>query len=152
MSNKQRFSTHARIRARRAAVQALYQWHITEDPLEDIVEEFENEAQRLTRVDRDYFRQLVSGVGEYKQELESLMVASLDRDIEQLDPVEHSILCLSVYELAYQPEVPLRVVINESIELAKMFGAEESYTYINGILDKVARVTRKDEAGNAVNC
>lgn len=149
--NDKHFSTHARVRARRAAVQALYQWLITDTDLEDILAEFDSEQKRLQRVDRDYFRKLVYGVGAHKEELETVMTPSLDRGVDQLDPVEHSILCLSIYELKYEQDVPVRVIINESIELAKMFGAEESYTYINGILDKVSRTVRTDETGSAVN-
>jgi transcription antitermination factor nusB len=62
----------------------------------------------------------------------------LDRTLDELDPIEKSILRLAVYELQFEPDVPYKVAINEAIEVAKVFGADESHKYINGVLDKVA--------------
>ncbi len=151
MSEQRGFSGRARIKARRSAVQALYQWHITANPLPEILAEFQDEEKRLEKADTEYFRDLVKGVGEHRNALEELMRSTLDRPVEKLDPVERCILWLSLYELQHHPEIPARVIINESVELAKMFGAEESHKYINSIVDKVARTVRRDETGNAVN-
>lgn len=142
-------SNRARVKARRSAVQALYQWNITSSSLSEILKEFMSERKELNKADKDYFVQLLDGVGKHRDELEDLMRDSLDRSVEELDPVERAILWLSVYELQHQPEVPLRVVINESIELAKMFGAEESHKYINGIVDKIGQTIRKHESKKA---
>jgi len=151
MNKSGSFSRRARIKARRSAVQALYQWHITAGPLADILAEFQNERKQLDKADKDYFRELVEGVGKYRDKIEELMSSNLDRPVNELDPVERSILWLSIYELKYQPGVPVRVIINESIELAKMFGAEDSHKYINGVMDKVAHQIRSSETDNAVN-
>ncbi len=74
-----------------------------------------------------------------------MLTSSLDRPVTQLDPIEHAILRIGTFELAYRNDVPWRVVINEAIELAKTFGAEQSHKYVNGVLDRVARVTRAEE-------
>ncbi len=142
------FSARARGKARRSAVQALYQWLITDSPLIDIHNEFKNERRELQKADQEYFKQLINGVGKYQDELEEMMRADLDRSIDQLDPVERAILLLSSYELKYELQTPKRVVINESVELAKLFGAEQSYKYINGIIDKLATRLRVHESGN----
>lgn len=138
-------STHARVRARRTAVQALYQWEMTRQPIEHIIDEFKNEREELRKADESYFRAILNGVSTYRAELEQGLAGHLDRPVDQLDPVERSILCLAMYELLYRPELPWRVVINESVELAKMFGAEQSHRYINGVLDAAARRVRAAE-------
>lgn len=65
--------------------------------------------------------------------------------MEDLDPIELAILRIGVYELTQHPEIPFRVIINEAVELAKVFGADQSHRYINGVLDKVARTLRAVE-------
>ena len=62
----------------------------------------------------------------------------IDRAFDELDPIETAILRLAVYELRFELDVPYKVVINEAIEVAKVFGADESHKYINGVLDKIA--------------
>jgi transcription antitermination protein NusB len=76
------------------------------------------------------------------------MALFLDRPVNELDPVERAVLHIGTYELLYRPEVPWRVVVNESVELAKMFGAEQSHKFINGVLDKIARKVRVTEISN----
>ena len=151
MNESVKFSKRARVRARRSAVQALYQWHITSSPQSEIISEFLNERKELDKADKEYFVQLVEGAGHYRERLDELLSGTTDRPLDELDPVERSILWISVYELLYQPDVPARVIINESIELAKMFGAEESHKYINSVVDRIARQTRTGETENAVN-
>ena len=151
MNDSNRVSTRARIKARRSAVQALYQWLITETSLSEILDEFEAERRELDKADKVYFRSVVEGVGQHRDVLEALMGNCLDRPVNELDPVEHSILWLAIYEMKFQADIPVRVIINESIELAKMFGAEESHKYINGIVDRVSRQIRSNESGNVVN-
>ena len=143
------FSKHARIKARRSAVQALYQWHMTKNPMQEIITEFENEQARLKKADIDYFRELLLGTAKISGELDKQLTPLLDRKIEELDPVERAILHIGLYELLTYQEIPWRVVINESVELAKMFGAEKSHKFINGVLDKAAHQIRADEISNA---
>jgi N utilization substance protein B len=82
------------------------------------------------------------GVPTHLVELDELLKPSLDRAIESVDPVERAILRLGVYELSHKPEVPYRVVINEAVELAKVFGAEQGHKFVNGVLDQVAKKVR----------
>jgi N utilization substance protein B len=142
---KKRSSILARVRARRSIVQALYQWGMSEKSMIDIIREFESERSELTKADVEYFREILKGVEEHLDELDGQLKPLLDRPIEGLDPVENAILHLGIYELLYHPELPWRVVVNESIELAKMFGAEQSHKYINGIMDKAAHQIRTAE-------
>jgi N utilization substance protein B len=82
-------------------------------------------------------------------EIDEQLSPLLDRKCQELDPVENAILHLGAYELLHQADIPCKVVINESVELAKMFGAEESHKYINGILDRLAHLCRQGELSNA---
>jgi N utilization substance protein B len=134
----------SRHRARMAAIQALYQWDLTEQPPEDIESHFIQEHD-LERVDQEYFHEIVRQVPRRRHELEDHFVAHLGREIDAVDPVERAILRLASYELEFHPEIPYKVVINEAVELAKVFGAEHSYRFINGVLDKVVHVLRPHE-------
>jgi N utilization substance protein B len=92
-----------------------------------------------------YFEALLHGVPAHLDELDELLGPYLDRSIESVDPVERAILRLGAFELRYQLEVPYKVIINESIELSKVFGAEQGHKYVNGVLDKLARQLRSGE-------
>jgi N utilization substance protein B len=143
------FSTHARVRARRNAVQACYQWLINKQPMNDIIEEFINDRTELKKADREYFRDLLQGMNRYSAELDNALTPLLDRALNEVNPVEQAILKLGMYELMHHPELPWRVILNETVDLAKMFGADQSYKYINGVLDKAARKIRGLEISNS---
>lgn len=133
-----------RSQSRRAALQALYQWQVNcSDPF-DIIKQF-SEDGFLLDVDVPLFRDLLNSVTAQVTALDEAYAPFLDRAVTMIDPVEKNILRMGVYELQSKPEIPYRVVINESVELAKRFGAEESHRYINGILDKVAGECRSLE-------
>jgi N utilization substance protein B len=137
-----------RSRARRGAVQALYQWQVGGGSSADIRTEF-RERDGMNNVDWAYFDTLVDGVIREADSLDSLLTPRLDRAVSALDPVERAILRLATLELRDHPDVPFRVVINESIELARTFGAEQSHRYVNGVLDALARDVRPREAHSA---
>ena len=139
------YSPKARVRARRNAVQAYYQWLINKQPIAAIIREFEDDRTELKKADKEYFRELLQGMSSHAGELENTFAPLLDRPLAEIDVVERSILTLALYELVHYPELPWRVIINEAIELAKMFGAEQSHKYINGVLDKAARQIRTVE-------
>ena len=141
-------SINARVRARRSVVQALYQWSMSGNSMREIIHEFELDRSELNKADVDYFRDILRGIDKLHEELEASLEPLLDRPLAELDPVERAILYLGVYELQHNLEIPYRVVVNEAIELAKMFGAEQSHKYVNGILDKAARQLRKVELAN----
>ncbi|MGC7559245.1 transcription antitermination factor NusB [Pasteurella sp. PK-2025] len=126
-----------RRRARECAVQALYSWCISQNSPAEIELEFVAE-QDLKGVDTPYFRKLLRQTIENVDVVDDIMAPHLDRDINELDPIEKAVLRLAVYELKFELDVPYKVVINEAIEVAKVFGAEDSHKYVNGVLDKVA--------------
>lgn len=134
----------ARSRARRMAMQALYEWQVADNSPLDILNTYRAE-QDMRKVDEEYFRDLLLNTAKYQQEVDDMMANCLDRPIHEVDPIEMAILRLACYELAHRPDVPYRVVINEAIELAKTFGAEAGHKFVNGILDKVAVIARPDE-------
>ena len=134
-----------RIKARQNTVQALYQWLITNKDLDEVIAEFENDEYKLAKTDVNYFRSLLKGTITYHEELDARIINLLDRPIEELDTIERAILHIGCYELEHHNDIPWKSVINESVELAKIFGAEDSYKYINGILDKVAKELRQNK-------
>lgn len=126
----------ARHRARECAVQALYSWQISKNDIADVELAFLAE-QDVNGVDLTYFRELFSGAATQAQELDKLMAPYLSRTLDELGQIERAILRVAVYELSKREDVPYKVVINEAIELAKTFGAEDSHKFVNGVLDKV---------------
>lgn len=142
------YSKHARIRSRRSVVQAYYQWIMTGRPVAEIINEFKADRTELQKADIEYFDRALHGMAENRIDIDEELTPLLDRPCAELDPVENAILHLGAFELMYLPEVPCRVVINESIDLAKMFGADQSHKYINGILDRIAHKFRSAELIN----
>lgn len=131
--------------ARRVAVQALYQWLVNTTPPATLARQFREQEDGIGRAEPAYFDELLTGVVEHAQPLTLALVPCLDRPIAQLDPVEHAVLLLAAYELTHQPSVPWRVVVNEAVNLAKLFGSEEGFKYVNGVLDKFAKLSRPAE-------
>ncbi|MEX0430966.1 transcription antitermination factor NusB [Spiribacter insolitus] len=131
-------ANRARARARRRVLQALYQWQLTGQDPADIQRQFLGE-HRLGRMDLDYFSEVFRGITDEADSLDAAFDRYLDRPARNLDPVERSLLRLGTYELRERLEVPYRVCIDQAVELAKAFGAEQSHRYINGVLDRVGR-------------
>lgn len=140
-------SPYGRSHARRAALQAIYQWQLTDQDLQTIEQQFLNE-ESMSKADVAYFHDLVCHVVRESRTLDAALVPWLDRPMAQVDPIARAILRIAVYELRYRFDVPWRVTINEAIKLAKTFGAEQSHRYINGILDKVAHAVRRPDRDN----
>ena len=134
-----------RSRSRSLAIQALYQWQMAGQDVGAIIDHFMVE-QDARKFDTEYFAELVRGVPARLTELDAALASCVDRALESVDPVERAILRLGAYELIEHPEIPYRVVINEAVELAKTFGAEKGHRYVNGVMDKAARVLRPVEA------
>ena len=132
-----------RVKARRCAVQALYQWLLADQPPKEIIKEFIAERE-LINVDTEYFCQLTEAIPDNYTELVAIISPHIDRDWEQIDPVEKCVLLVGAFELTKKPEIPWKVVINEAVGLCKMFGSEDAHKYVNGVLDKVAEFGRRD--------
>ena len=133
-----------RSKAREFAVQAVYQWQMSGNELADILRQFADEKKPKT-YEADYFQDLLRGVVTNLAELDEMLSPLVDRDVERIDPVERAILRLGAYELQYHTEIPYRVVINEAVEMAKLFGAEQGHKYVNGVIDKLAQKIRAIE-------
>ncbi len=140
--------TEMKREARSFALQALYQWHMAGSTLNDIEAEFRAEND-MSRTDMKLFTGLLHGVPSQTSVLDQAIVPYLDRKLEELDPIELTVLRMGSYELAAMLDVPYKVAINEAVNLAKIFGATESHKYINGVLDRVAQDLRKAEVGSA---
>lgn len=133
-----------RTRARRSAVQALYQWQLGRQPLSDIELQF-LELQDTRRMDTAYFRELLHRVPARAGDLDQKLADVVARPLAQVDPVEHAVLWVGAYELLEHPELPWRVILNEAVELAKVFGATESHRFVNAALDRLAAQVRAVE-------
>ena len=130
--------------ARKLALQALYRWQLNAAPWQDLVQEF-GDAEDMPKADREYFRTLVEGVWHSRADLDAKLTLLADRAPEHLDPIEHAILLMGLYELGSRLEVPYRVAINEAVSLAKRFGATDGHKFVNAVLDRAARELRPAE-------
>lgn len=136
---------HSKHYSRCAVVQALYQWQHTQQNAEEIAAQFSTEGH-LKKADKKYFKKVLAGVIAEQPALDILLKPHLDRDMTALTPVELAILWLGAYELAHCPEIPYKVAINEALEIAKDFGADQSHKYVNAILDALIPELRTHEA------
>ncbi len=130
--------------ARQRLLQALYQWQHTGQDVHEIEVQFLTE-QEMGKVEVPYFQELLHKILESVEQLDAEIEPLLDRPMAQVDPVEKAILRIGTYELMHKPEIPYRVAINEGVELAKVYGADQSHKYVNGILDKIAQKLRAVE-------
>jgi len=145
----------ARGKARRFAMQAIYQWQMTGDDIAVIKRQYITDNRMDSddsAADSDYYAELVEGVVNRVNEIDPLLEQYMDRTILSVDPVERAIIRLATYELLQRLDVPYRVVLNEAVTLAKKFCAEQSHTFINGVLDKVAHELRSMETGSSSGC
>lgn len=139
--------THrARSHARRLALQALYQFQINPHSRQDIHRQFADDPE-AERVDREYFKDLLDGVVGSSAALDAQLARFSEIAPPDLDPIEHAVLWLGLYELGSHPELPYRVALAESVELARRFGATDGHKFVNAVLDRAARELRPAEYG-----
>ncbi len=124
-------------------VQSLYQMQITGTEESELLSQFRDRSD-YARVDQEYFDEVLSAICRSTDELEKSIDKFADRPLSQLDPVERGILLLGVYELKEKPDVPYKVVINESVNIAKRFGAVDGHKYINALLDRAVKEFRPE--------
>lgn len=138
---KQNNKMMARRQARQYALQAIYAWQLSNNTLSQVAAHFLSAPgmQEMQETDSAYFNDLLAGVVQTHTTLDQQLQPHLARSLQELDPVEKAILRLALYELTQHQEVPYKVVINEAIELAKCFGAQESHKFINGVLDNIQK-------------
>ena len=133
-----------REKARRYAMQALYTWLMSKNSIKD-VEAYYLADRNPRKYDTDYFLKLLNSVPLNLNDLENQLSPFLEKPINTIDPIELTILRIATYELKYCEEIPYRVIIHESIELAKSFGSIYGYKFINGVLDSMAKKLRQQE-------
>lgn len=138
--------TRARSIARKLAMQALYQWQLTQHTASEIEKQF-LESEDSAGVDPEYFSELVGGCIAKHEELAAALQPLVDRPLDQLDPVETAILLIGLFELRARVDIPYRVVINEAVDLCRRFGATDAHKYVNAVLDRAAREMRTAERG-----
>jgi N utilization substance protein B len=138
----------ARGKARRLAMQALYQWQMTADDIDGIEQQFIEEND-MKSVDQDYFSEILLGVLTELATIDAALEKRMPRKINEVDPVERAILRIGAYEFIKRLDVPYRVVLNEAVILSKKFCAEKSHTFVNAVLDRVAHDTRTHETASA---
>jgi len=134
-------STRGRHGARRLLLQALYQQQIAGHDYAELRGQFAD-REGFGAADGQYFFELLNEILSDPGVLDERIDAFADRPIAQIDPVERAVLWIGIAELRAHPDVPANVAINEAIELAKEFGAQDSYRYINAILDSAAKELR----------
>ena len=148
MATARQRATRARSVARQHLMQALYQWQLTAQPWQDVYQQFATQPE-FARLDADYFRVALMQVAASAPQLDAELARYAEIAPARLDPVEHAILLLGLWELMQRPDVPYRVVINESVGLARRFGATDGYKFVNAVLDRASRIHRAPERGAA---
>tara|TARA_B100001964_G_scaffold220857_1_gene264414 strand:+ start:9113 stop:9478 length:366 start_codon:yes stop_codon:yes gene_type:complete len=94
--------------------------------------------EALAGVDVDYFRHLITQIPRYQRELEDRLQAFADRPLDRTDPVERAIVLIGAYEILFRPDIPPKAAIDQAVEVAHVFGAQDSYRFVNGLLDRLA--------------
>ena len=130
-------------RSRARVVQALYQWLTSGGEIAQIEQQFLN--QKEGKISKAFFSNLILNIPKNISVLDEIIEPSLNRDFSELGPTEKAVMYLAVYELKFQTEIPYKVVINEAVELTKLYGADGAYKLINTSLDKIAQELRSLE-------
>jgi N utilization substance protein B len=136
---------NARRISRELATQALYAWLLNPREAGDIKRDARLDETFL-HADAGLFDNVIDGVTGDTEALHALLAPVLDRGVEALSPVEHAILLIGALELSAHPETPYRVIINEAVDIAKVFGATDGHRFVNGVLDRLAAQVRPGEA------
>jgi N utilization substance protein B len=130
--------------SRELALRALYQWQLTGDDLARLLVQAE-EAEEYADANVEFLKTMLEGILNEAGALDGALAEHLDRPLDQLSPIEHGILLIGAYELVHSLDVPYKVAINEAVNLAKAYGGTDGHKYVNGVLDKLAKVVRQVE-------
>ncbi len=130
-------------RSRERVVQALYQYMVSGGEVLKIEQQFLN--QKSGKISKAFFSNLLLNILKNRTELDALIAPTISREADELGTVEQAVLYLGAYELKNSIEVPYKVVINEALEIAKLYGAEGAFKLVNASLDKLAQSLRKVE-------
>ena len=138
IDKNEQFSGRGRTGSRQLLLQVIYQRLINDDNLETLIKQ-SKDRKEYSRIDQEYFEILLNEIIENQQEIEELTSEHFDRSAEQINPVEKVIIWIAANEILFHSDIPVPVVLNEAIELAKLFGAEGSFQYVNAVLDSFQR-------------
>jgi len=132
--------------ARQTAMQALYQQSINQQSVDNIIKQFKNihhyTSDTNEPMDEVYFLELFQGTLNNLTSIDAYISRYTNRAISEIDIIELAIARIATYELLNKPEIPPKVILNEALELSKLFGGAESHKFINGVCDKIAREIR----------
>jgi transcription antitermination protein NusB len=140
---RDRGGARSRQRARELLVKALYQWQLAGHTPAEITAQFAA-VEGFDHCDREYFDALLTTAIDNVAALDDIIAQQAARGLDNLDAVGRAILLLALAELKFRGDVPTKVVINEAVELAKRYGAAESYKFVNALLDRTAREMQRD--------
>lgn len=146
IDKKQQYISERRV-ARKLALIAIYQWQMTDNSYQDIyvgLQEDKDLSSDMQKADMAFFQALLKYVMENTDEVDLILKPFLDREPEHLDQIERAVLRMATGEMKNHPEVPPNVVINESVNLTKKFGADQAHKFVNGVLDKVGASLRPE--------
>lgn len=135
----------ARHRSREFIVQGLYDWLLTQESAA-FIEQTLRDNPEFTQADVPFTLLVLRGVIANASALSQSINPHVSRDVSMINPVERAVLLMAAYELVHSPETPVRVIINEAIEVTKTFGGEDGFKFVNGVLDKLAAAVRPAEA------
>lgn len=137
-----------RRKSRELVLKGIYSLLVGGGDIRDIMRNLADDED-YARADAEFFRELLAGVAQHAAQIDARLQPLLDRNIGELSPIEHAILCISGYELLHDLSIPYRVAINEGVELAKLYGGTDGYKYVNGVLDRLAAEARPGESTGA---
>lgn len=138
----------ARGKARRFAMQAIYQWQMTGDDIIDIKRQYMDDNEMGVEgntIDSEYYIELVEGVHNNVLDIDPLLEKFMNRKILDVDPIERAIIRIATYEFLKRLDVPYKVIVNEAVNLSKKFCSEQSHAFVNAVLDKLAHEIRVHE-------
>ena len=133
--------------ARDKVLQALYQWQISNEDL-DWIKQHYMEEQGVSAGDEAYFLELLYQIPAEVKQLDDTYRKFITNSEDRIDPIECNILRIATYEFIHHPEIPYKVVINEAVNLARTYGADEGHKFVNGVLDPLSRQIRKLEVAS----
>lgn len=136
--------TRNRRKSRELVLKGLYRLFLNGAALRDVLDELV-EDEDYTQADQAYFHALIEGVVAEQSALDQRLLPLIDRELAELSPIEHAILCIAGYELVHDLSIPYRVAINEGVELAKRYGGTDGHKFVNGVLDRLAAEVRPGE-------
>lgn len=137
-----------RRKSRELVLKAVYRGMLNQSEMSQILRDMVDDPD-YNKADEAYFKQLLESVTTHLDVIDVKMASFIDRPVAELSPIEHAILRIAGCELMFDLSIPYRVVINEGVELAKVFGGTDGHKYINGVLDKFAADVRETEVTRA---